>query len=92
VYFVTSNLWRIGQQQLVLNKLYDQAAPVAKTVEKPERETGPGGRGGKGAAAPTETRREGRATPGSTTGASPPPARARPNPNTAQRRKKKRKR
>jgi YidC/Oxa1 family membrane protein insertase len=25
VYFVTSNLWRIGQQQLVLNKMYDQA-------------------------------------------------------------------
>jgi YidC/Oxa1 family membrane protein insertase len=34
LYFVTSNAWRIGQQQLVLNKIYEQehakAAPVAK--------------------------------------------------------------
>jgi YidC/Oxa1 family membrane protein insertase len=36
VYFISSNLWRIGQQQLVLNKLYDQPAPVAKFVEKPD--------------------------------------------------------
>jgi YidC/Oxa1 family membrane protein insertase len=33
VYWVTSSLWRIGQQHLVLNKIYDkaQAAPVIKS-------------------------------------------------------------
>jgi YidC/Oxa1 family membrane protein insertase len=32
VYWVTSNLWRIGQQHLVLNKIYDEAqnAPPLK--------------------------------------------------------------
>jgi YidC/Oxa1 family membrane protein insertase len=57
VYFVTSNSWRIGQQQLVLNKIYDQEAAkagpkanlgvdveadAAPKVEKPEKETTPG--------------------------------------------------
>jgi YidC/Oxa1 family membrane protein insertase len=33
VYWVTSNLWRIGQQHLVLNKIYDEAnkAPAPKS-------------------------------------------------------------
>jgi YidC/Oxa1 family membrane protein insertase len=39
VYFVTSNLWRIGQQQLVLNKMYDAAhanpAPKAEPAQEP---------------------------------------------------------
>ncbi|MDQ1465698.1 MAG: YidC/Oxa1 family rane protein insertase [Actinomycetota bacterium] len=35
VYWVTSNLWRIGQQHLVLNKIYDDAnnAPVPKASD-----------------------------------------------------------
>jgi YidC/Oxa1 family membrane protein insertase len=50
VYFVTSNLWRIGQQQLVLNKLYDAPAPVAKFVEKSDTddEGAGGGKSGGG--------------------------------------------
>ena len=28
VYFVVSNLWRIGQQHFILNKFYDQPAPT----------------------------------------------------------------
>jgi YidC/Oxa1 family membrane protein insertase len=94
VYFVTSNLWRIGQQQLVLNKMYDQAhaeqnkkvteeksPPPAVEKEKPP---------GKPASTPSEGRRERPAQSG--TGGNPATPRARPNPNTAQRRKKKRKR
>jgi YidC/Oxa1 family membrane protein insertase len=95
VYFVTSNLWRIGQQQLVLNKLYDQAAPVAKfdDKEKPAKAAAVE----PAATAVTERKREGRAKPGAGGGGAAQPAqaatpRARPNPNTAQRRKKKRKR
>jgi YidC/Oxa1 family membrane protein insertase len=66
VYFVTSNLWRIGQQQLVLNKFYDQPAPSAKVVdEKPEREAPASGARSSGAGA-TGSRREGRASPGTT--------------------------
>ena len=33
VYFVTSNFWRIGQQQLVLNKYYDHGRSDTATVE-----------------------------------------------------------
>ena len=34
VYWVTSNIWRIGQQHLVLNKIYDEAnnAPPPKAA------------------------------------------------------------
>ncbi len=61
VYWVTSNLWRIGQQHLVLNKIYDEAnnAPAPKssvsddddepappTKEKPSGSGGPKGSGG----------------------------------------------
>ncbi len=100
VYFIASNLWRIGQQQLVLNKLYDQPAPVAKFTEKSdtdERESaskpagGTKSGGGKGGSGGTSSgggggKGAGRAKPG----AGAPAARARPNPNTAQRKKKRR--
>ena len=38
LYFVVSNIWRIGQQQLVLGKLYDQgiAAGQIKPKEEPD--------------------------------------------------------
>jgi YidC/Oxa1 family membrane protein insertase len=38
VYFVTSNLWRIGQQHFVLNKYYEEAAAAeaAKKAKKPK--------------------------------------------------------
>jgi YidC/Oxa1 family membrane protein insertase len=40
VYFVTSNTWRIGQQQLVLNRIYDtehaKESPKANLGESPE--------------------------------------------------------
>jgi YidC/Oxa1 family membrane protein insertase len=64
VYWVTSNLWRIGQQHLVLNKIYDEAhnAPAPKssvsddddeasapTKEKPSGSGGPKGSGSGGA-------------------------------------------
>jgi YidC/Oxa1 family membrane protein insertase len=37
LYFVTSALWRIGQQHLVLNKYYDEQANVGKKKPKPEK-------------------------------------------------------
>ena len=53
VYWVTSNLWRIGQQHLVLNKIYDEAnnAPPFKAAARdddddpppPKKGTGSGG-------------------------------------------------
>jgi YidC/Oxa1 family membrane protein insertase len=97
VYFITSNLWRIGQQQLVLNKLYDQAAakpaPSAGVVDVESTETKPtGGGGGRPSAGGKPDAPPKRPTPGKpggsggTTGAAA--ARARPNPNTAQRKKK----
>jgi hypothetical protein len=55
VYWVTSNLWRIGQQHLVLNKIYENAdkAPPFKAVARddddedepppPKKATGSGG-------------------------------------------------
>jgi YidC/Oxa1 family membrane protein insertase len=36
LYFVTSALWRIGQQHLVLNKYYDEQANVGKKKPKPK--------------------------------------------------------
>jgi YidC/Oxa1 family membrane protein insertase len=41
VYFLTSNAWRVGQQQLVLNKIYEQErskANGASVVEVPSRD------------------------------------------------------
>lgn len=46
VYFVASNGWRIGQQQLVLNKIYDAAHAEMNgpnVVEAKSTETSPGG-------------------------------------------------
>jgi YidC/Oxa1 family membrane protein insertase len=94
VYFVTSNLWRIGQQQLVLNKIYEQAhapakdsppaAKEPKQLEEPKEAPTPPARGAAGKEN-ADTRRSGS---GASAG-----ARARPNPNSSQqRRKKKRKR
>jgi len=48
-YFVVSNAWRIGQQHLVINKMYDQAiaagdlkAPAPKEPDPPKDERGNG--------------------------------------------------
>jgi YidC/Oxa1 family membrane protein insertase len=56
VYWVTSNTWRIGQQHLVLNKIYDtaNAKPVIRSsgdddTDDIEVEPDPPPRGGKGA-------------------------------------------
>lgn len=42
VYFLTSNAWRVGQQQLVLNKIYEQerakAPGAGKTIEASARD------------------------------------------------------
>jgi YidC/Oxa1 family membrane protein insertase len=59
VYWVTSNIWRIGQQHLVLNKIYDEAnsAPAPKATvldddveveDDPPPTSGKGQGGGKG--------------------------------------------
>jgi YidC/Oxa1 family membrane protein insertase len=65
VYWVTSNIWRIGQQHLVLNKIYDEAnnAPAPKATvlddvvedEDPPPAAGkrPGGGKGSGGGKPT---------------------------------------
>ena len=65
VYFVTSNLWRIGQQQLVLNKMYDAAhaagplktAPPAVEAESPGDDAEPDAQAAKAAAAKAAARR-----------------------------------
>ena len=36
VYWVTSNIWRIGQQHLVLNKIYDEANNAPPPKSRPE--------------------------------------------------------
>jgi YidC/Oxa1 family membrane protein insertase len=53
LYFVVSNAWRIGQQHLVLNKLYEQGLSsgqikTAAEVEPPPKDAGPKGGNGKG--------------------------------------------
>jgi YidC/Oxa1 family membrane protein insertase len=84
VYFVTSNLWRIGQQQLVLNKMYDQAhaeAEAAKTKEraKPEPDAAPAATG-KGSGG-TSGNKGGGAT--GSNGGGTPPARKTPSGNSS---------
>jgi len=54
LYFVVSNMWRIGQQHLVLNKLYDQGVADGKIIASPKDDTpdleddSPKGNGAKG--------------------------------------------
>ena len=50
LYFVVSNLWRIGQQHFVLNKFYEQAGPVGSSAAKGAAPTA--GKGGE--TAPTK--------------------------------------
>jgi len=38
LYFVVSNIWRIGQQQLVLGKLYDQGVAAGQIKPKDEND------------------------------------------------------
>ena len=47
VYFVTSNVWRIGQQQLVLNRIYEEGDAKAgpKVVEASSRDVSDAGEG-----------------------------------------------
>mgnify|MGYP003338455205 CR=1 FL=1 len=49
LYFVISNLWRIGQQHFVLNKFYEQAGPVGSSAAKGAAPTA--GKGGESAPA-----------------------------------------
>jgi YidC/Oxa1 family membrane protein insertase len=41
LYFVTSSLWRIGQQHLVLNKYYDEHPGAEKSKKDPKKEPSP---------------------------------------------------
>ena len=41
LYFVTSSLWRIGQQHLVLNKYYDEHPGAEKSKKEPKKEPSP---------------------------------------------------
>jgi YidC/Oxa1 family membrane protein insertase len=104
LYFVVSNIWRIGQQHLVLNKMYDEAIAAGEIKPKtaPDKRSdtkAPGGRApgakpsgeGKGDSAAGNGRKGG-ATPTKRGGVTPngDPSRAAPSP--AARRRKKRKR
>jgi YidC/Oxa1 family membrane protein insertase len=56
VYWVTSNLWRIGQQHLVLNKIYDEAnnapAPKSSVPDDDDEPSPPSGDKGTGSGGP----------------------------------------
>jgi YidC/Oxa1 family membrane protein insertase len=85
IYFVVSNFWRIGQQHLVLNKMYEEAIEAgdikAKDAPRPQPKAGePKTKPPPAQAAPPDQGSSGNGE-----------AKTRPNPNAA-RRKKKRKR
>jgi membrane protein insertase Oxa1/YidC/SpoIIIJ len=89
IYFAVSNLWRIGQQHLVLNKMYEEAAAEAaaakKTTTTVEPEAPP-------AAKPSVSKTEGaRAKSSGASGAGAAPKRP-PAKNTSNRKKKRRRR
>jgi YidC/Oxa1 family membrane protein insertase len=104
LYFVVSNLWRIGQQKLVLNKMYEEA--VASGEIKPAAPDKPPGVKGSGGKAPPGKAQPGNSGPGGkadgttgngrgssgagASGANGGPAKGTPSP--AARRRKKRKR
>jgi len=79
VYFATSSLWRIGQQHLVLNKYYEEAAA--------EKAAGRGGRAANPAASPGAT-----GGPGSHNGSSGERdgARSGPSPHASRKKRKRR--
>ena len=62
-YFVVSNIWRIGQQHLVIGKMYDQAVAAGdlkppaerKPADEPPKETGGNGTRAKGKPNPPRT-------------------------------------
>jgi YidC/Oxa1 family membrane protein insertase len=62
LYFVVSNIWRIGQQQLVLGKLYDQGVasgqikPAEKDEPPPKDTNGKGNANGNGKAKSGDTK------------------------------------
>ncbi|MCZ7535590.1 MAG: YidC/Oxa1 family membrane protein insertase [Acidimicrobiia bacterium] len=84
VYFVASNGWRIGQQQLVLNKIYDAAHATpggttvvdAKSTERPP--------GGDGPEKPGTPKQQGGVDPKKTSGARQPT----PHPRSKSKKKK----
>ncbi len=88
LYFVVSNLWRIGQQQLVLNKIYDQAAANAASKGPSDADPKDGG-GGNGGKAPPAKAGSGGVTGNGRTGVGGDADVVRPPPR---RKKKKRKR
>ncbi len=77
VYFVTSNAWRIGQQHLVLNKIYDQEAaktgPKARFADEEDDKPAKNGAKAVEGGSPKE-----RATPGKGTGGKAAGAKAKP--------------
>ena len=100
LYFVVSNLWRIGQQKLVLNKMYEEAVAAGEikpaATEKGSGAKGPGGKAPPGKTTPggkadgTTGNGRGSSSTGGASGANGGPAKRTPSP--AARRRKKRKR
>src|SRR5258708_20005365 len=84
VYWVTSNIWRIGQQHLVLNKIYDEAnnAPPPKSRPDDEDDEPPNDPPSLGQASEKKSPPTGAAKPSARTPVSPTPPR---NPNLSNR-------
>jgi YidC/Oxa1 family membrane protein insertase len=87
IYFVVSNFWRIGQQHLVLNKMYEEAIE-AGDIKAPKDAPRPQPKAGEPKAKPPPAKA---APPDQGSSGSNGEAQNRPSPNAA-RRKKKRKR
>ena len=64
LYFVVSNVWRIGQQHLVIGKLYDQAITAGDLKVKDPRPKDTATQGLEGAAPDEEAAGNGKAKPG----------------------------
>jgi membrane protein insertase Oxa1/YidC/SpoIIIJ len=97
VYWGARNVWMIGQQHFVLNKIYETHGAPAGTVNAKSNDVTPGTKPMKGLAAPpsggsaTNGRESGR-TNGASTGSGTAAARARANPNTSKKKQQRRKR
>lgn len=84
VYFVVSNLWRIGQQHFILNKFYDQAPPVGAAA----KESAPA-KPAKGDSAPSGKTGNGKGGSGKNSGSTKPSS-GRPQQGAQRKRKRKR--
>ncbi len=88
LYFVVSNLWRIGQQHFVLNKMYEEAVEAGDIKPPPPKDGPKNGPGPKPGASPARPKGPAPRTGDGGAEARPP---QRPSANT-NRRKRKRKR